>query len=531
MGPRMPARDYRYGGCFRAKRRPDTAEVKHINNMDNSLVSLSAVTARQLIGLRELSPVDLLDACIAQIEALNPAVNAITATCFERARDEARRAEQAVARGEPLGLLHGLPLGIKDLEETAGLLTTYGSPQFRDNVPAQDNAFVARMRAAGAIVTAKSNTPEMGAGANTRNAVWGATGNPFNPLLNAGGSSGGSAVALATNMLPLCTGTDTGGSLRIPAALCGVVGLRPSAGLVPRDSKLLGWSPLDVSGPMGRDVADTRLLLAAQAGLHHSDPLGYAIDGPALAHAAPLDVGTLRIGYTEDFGVCAVDNATRATFRAKMDLLARYVKVCEPVDVDMGEADRCFDVLRAQNFLASFRETYESDPSLLGPNTRANYEMAQTMSLGDAVWAHTEQTRIFRRFQTKFDRYDVIVSPTSSITPFPWSQWHLAEVNGRPLDNYYRWLGLTYVVTLLTNPALSLPLGTDDAGMPFGLQLVGPVRGDARVLDIGEALENALRADPALNRPVPDLRALSSPVNELKSIVTDPPMLPTAGTQ
>jgi Asp-tRNA(Asn)/Glu-tRNA(Gln) amidotransferase A subunit family amidase len=195
----------------------------------------------------------------------------------------------------------------------------------------------------------------------------------------------------------------------------------------------------------------------------------------------------------------------------------------------MGEADRTFDVIRAQNFLASFRETYERDPSLLGPNTRANYEMAQAMSLRDAVWAHAEQTKIFRRFQAKFDDYDLIVSPTSSISPFPWSQWHLAEVNGRPLDNYYRWVALTYVVTLLTNPAMSLPCGTDHVGMPFGLQLVGPFRGDARLLDMAESLETALRNDAVLNRPLPDLRALSSTVSELKSIVTDPPVLTATG--
>ena len=246
--------------------------------MDNSLVSLSADAARRLIGSRQVSPVELLEACIARIEALNPAVNAIAATCFERARTEAKRAEVAVLRGEPLGLLHGLPLGVKDLEETAGLLTTYGSPLFRSNVPQRDSVLVARLRAAGAIVTAKTNVPEMGAGANTRNVVWGATGNPFNPMMNAGGSSGGSAAALATDMLPLCTGTDTGGSLRIPAALCGVVGFRPSPGLVPNDSKPLGWTPISVIGPMGRDIADIRLLLTASVALDASDPLGADAD-------------------------------------------------------------------------------------------------------------------------------------------------------------------------------------------------------------------------------------------------------------
>ncbi len=490
----------------------------------DDLVSLSAVDARRLIGDRSISPVELLAACIARIDAINPAVNAMAATCFERARDEARRAEAAVMRGEPLGLLHGLPLGVKDLEETAGVLTTYGSSMYRANVPDEDNAMVARVRAAGAIVTAKTNTPEMGAGANTRNDVWGATGNPFAPLLNAGGSSGGSAAALATGMLPLCTGSDTGGSLRIPAALCAVVGLRPSPGLVPGDRRELGWAPITVSGPTARSVADVRLLLAAQAGFDARDPLACESDSGLLSQRRPVDVWHLRIGFTDDFGVCPVDDAYRATFREKIDKIARHVAVCEPVNVDMSGIDRCFDIVRAQNFIAQLEETYARDPSLLGPNTRANFEMGASMTLGDTVWAHKMQTTLYRRFQSLMQHYDVIVSPTVSVTPFPWSQWHLAAINRKPLDTYYRWLGLTYLVSLMTNPALSLPCGTDHAGMPFGLQLIGTARGDSRLLDLSEALEAAFDTDDALRRPTPDLAELSKPVVELKSIVTSPPI-------
>jgi Asp-tRNA(Asn)/Glu-tRNA(Gln) amidotransferase A subunit family amidase len=491
--------------------------------MDESVVALSAVEARRMIGSRELSPVELLDACIARIEALNPAVNAIAATDFDRARDAARRAEQAVVRGDALGTLHGLPIGIKDLEETAGLLTTYGSPLFRTHVPQQDHVMVARLRAAGAIVAAKTNVPEFGAGANTRNVVWGATGNPFNPLLNAGGSSGGSAVALATDMLPLCTGSDTGGSLRIPAAMCGVVGLRPSPGLVPNDRLPLGWTPLTVVGPMARNVADTRLQLAATVGLEASDPLSVPNDRAAFAQFKPVDIATLRVAYTEDFGVAAVDDTMRKTFREKIAALSREVKVCEPLELDMGEADRCFDIIRAQNFVAGFQEIYERDPDSLGSNTRTNYEMGRAMSLADVVWAHAEQTRLFRRFQQVFDRYDVIVSPTTPITTFPWSQVYLAEMNGKPLANYYRWLALTYLVTLATNPAISLPCGTDYAGMPFGLQVIGAFRGDARLLDIAQSLETRWERDAARRRVRPDLAKLAQPVPELKSIVTAAP--------
>src|SRR4029453_7134554 len=220
----------------------------------NELLALSAVDLRRGIGTKEISPVELLEAAIARIEALNPAVNAIAATDFERARKLALVAEADARNGEQLGPLHGLPTGIKDLHETAGLLTTYGSPLYRSHVPAQDAAMVARVRKAGAIILCKTNVPEFGAGANTRNLVWGATGNPFDPRLNAGGSSGGSAVALACDMLAVCTGSDTGGSLRIPAAICGVVGFRPSPGVVPMDGRPLGWTPISVLGPMGRSV-------------------------------------------------------------------------------------------------------------------------------------------------------------------------------------------------------------------------------------------------------------------------------------
>src|SRR5215207_7039191 len=231
----------------------------------DELCALSAVEARRLIGTKELSPVELLEACIARIEQVNPAVNAVTATDLARAREAASAAEAAVLAGEPLPSLHGLPVGVKDLQDTADLLTTYGSPLYRDHVPTKDEAMVARVRAAGGVIFCKTNTPEFGAGANTRNPVWGATGNPFDPLLNAGGSSGGSAVALATGMMPLATGSDTGGSLRIPAAYAGVVGFRPSPGLVPTNARQLGWSSISVPGPMARSVADVCLLLSAQA--------------------------------------------------------------------------------------------------------------------------------------------------------------------------------------------------------------------------------------------------------------------------
>jgi Asp-tRNA(Asn)/Glu-tRNA(Gln) amidotransferase A subunit family amidase len=489
----------------------------------DALLTLSSVELRRRIGTKEISPVELLEACIARIEEINPAVNAIAGTCFARARREAKQAEKAARDGDPLGPLHGLPAGIKDLEETGGLLTTYGSPLFRDFIPERDNVMVARVRAAGAIVVAKTNVPEFGAGANSRNVVWGATGNPFAPLLNPGGSSGGSAVALATDMLPVCTGSDTGGSLRIPGAINGVVGFRPSPGLVPHERRGLGWSAISVLGPMGRTVADTAQLLAVQAGFDPVDPLGYPVDAQGFAVPAPCDLGRLRIAWTEDFGQCPVEKPIRAVMRERMSAMRHLFKSCDEIQPDFGEADRCFDVVRAVSFVSRYQADYEKDPSSLGPNVRANYEMGAKMSLADVAWAHAEQTRIYRRFQELFRDYDLVLSPTVPVTPFPWTQLYLAEMEGKPLRNYYHWLSLTYFITLATNPAISIPAGVDHKSMPFGLQVVGPARGDARVVAAAHAMEQAFAAIPALRRPHPDLAKLTKPTPELKSLVTHPP--------
>ena len=490
------------------------------------LVTRSAVELRELIAQRQISPVDLLEACIERIETVNPSINAVTAKCYDRARVEARAAEQAVLRGEPLGLLHGLPLGVKDLEPTAGLLSTFGSPNYRNNIPAQDIELVARLRRAGAIVTGKTNVPEMGAGANSRNPVWGATGNPFNPNLNAGGSSGGSAAALATDMLPVCTGSDTGGSLRIPAAKCGVVGLRPSPGVVPSVRKLLGWTPISVVGPMGRTVDDACLQMAASAGMHPGDPLSYPLDPLSFLRPPMGDLGRLRVAYSTDLGSCDVDPLIRATFLAKIEAMRHLFARCDEVKLELGDVHRCFDVLRAEAFVAGTREAYERDPASLGPNPRANYEIGMRMSLLDSAWAQAEQTRILNRFQAVYADYDLLLTPTTPVSPFPWTLPHADMIDGKAQANYYRWLALTYVITLTTHPAISLPCGTDPLGMPFGLQVVGRFRGDLELLSASRALEQAFAGSPVLRRPLPDLAALKPPVPALDSIVTHPPQVP-----
>jgi len=491
--------------------------------MDKTLVSLSATELRAHIGSKQISPVELLDTCIERIQMVNPGVNALCATDFDRARAQAKLAETAVMKGEPLGALHGLPIGIKDLTETAGLLTTFGNTGHTHHVPEKDNSFVTRLKAAGAIVTAKTNTPDMGAGANTRNMVWGATGNPFNPTLIAGGSSGGSAVALATDMLPLCSGSDVGGSLRVPAAVCGVVGIRPSPGMIAQSGRRLGWSVLNVVGPMARNVADTALMFQASMGPEPMDPLSFPTHAKQVWPLTEIDPSQLRIGYTEDLGCCIVDPAVRRVFADRVKSISRFVKTCEPISLSLGDPDRAFDVLRAEGFIAEMGESYRKDPAALSPNVRDNMEIASQLTLADRAWAHLEQTSIMRSFARQFSQYDLILSPVTPVMAFPWKTLYADKVDGQTMRNYYHWLALTYVVTLSTHPALALPAGRDESGLPFGLQLIGPLFQDGRLLAMAHALERAMASDESLVRPKPDVTKLHTDTANLKSIVTHPP--------
>ena len=466
---------------------------------------LPAVAARAQIGRRALSPVELIESCIARIEAVDPVVNAMVARDFARARDAARQAEAAVTRGDALGPLHGLPLGIKDLQNTAGLRTTYGSERFADHVPAHDHGMVARLRAAGGIVLGKTNTPEFGAGANTRNAVYGATGNPFDPALSCAGSSGGSAVALATGMVPLASGSDMGGSLRNPAAFCGVVGFRPSPGLVADETRGFAWSPLAVLGPMARDVADLSLLLSAMSPHDLRDVLSWSGE-----RAAPgvADLASLRLAVSEDLGFAPVETMVRRVFRSRTARFGELFANIEEAAPDCAGTDEVFAVLRAVAFLAAHDGPIR-DGAPVGDNIRANVEEGRGYTALDVARALAGQTRLVGAWDTFFARHDVLITPAIAITPRPWTEWAPTEMDGVTLRSYYHWLALAYAVTVAGLPALCLPCGRDEAGMPFGIQIVGPRRGDAFVLGVGLALEAALSGDEATRRPVPDVAALA----------------------
>jgi amidase len=470
----------------------------------DALCDKDAVELRRLIGCKEISPVELLESCCARIEAVNPAVNAVVALDRAGAAEAARAAERAVLRGDALGPLHGLPLGVKDMSETAGLRTTFGSLLFEHHVPDRDEAVVARMRAAGAVILGKTNTPEFAAGANTRNRVYGATGNPFDPALTASGSSGGSAAAVALGMVPLASGSDMGGSLRTPAAFCGVVGFRPSAGVVPTERRVYGWSPLSVEGPMARNVADAALLLAAMAGSDAEDPLSGPLDAAALAALPEIDLSRLKVAFSEDLGFAPIDAEIRQIFQSRCGLFADLFGSSAERDPDLGDADRIFAVLRAESFLGARLENYRTDKDRLNMPVIANVEQALGYSYADRVAAQAAQTSLYRRFQALFRKVDVLICPAAPVSPFPHAEWAPTEINGRALDHYYHWIAINYGLTLTGHPVAAIPCGTDHKGLPFGLQIVGPRRGDRFLLGVAAALERAFAERPALRRPIPD---------------------------
>ena len=488
-----------------------------------ALAGLSACEVLAAFKARTLTPSEYLAACLEHIARFNSKINALNATDIESAIACAAAATIRWEAGCPMGTLDGLPIGVKDLQNTKGLQTTHGSIRARGYVPDEDLPMVGRLRAAGAIILAKTNVPEMGAGGNSRNPVWGATGNPFDANLIAGGSSGGSAAALAANLLPLCTGSDTGGSLRMPAALCGVVGYRPSVDVIAHPNRPLGWSGISVLGPMARTVDDLTLMLDVCQGYDPDDPLSAPSVSGRFAELPSIDLKDLRVGFSEDFGGAPVDQGIRETFRDRLDILRPHVQECRAADLDLGDMDRCFDILRAESFGVAFGEAIQENPDSFGDHIKDNVALGQAMSLADRGWAHAEQTRILRKFNKLMTGFDVIVLPTSPVSPYPWTQSHAHEIDGQLMDIYYRWLALCYRGSLAGGPSITLPCGRDAAGMPFGLQILGPARGDDGLLAAAKALELLFNRSAETARPIANMDTLAPSKVDLQSIVTHPP--------
>ena len=467
------------------------------------LTRTSAVTLRRMIGSKQLSPVELLDACLGRIAEVNGAVNAVVAIDEEGARQAAKAAEQAVMDGEDLAPLHGLPLGIKDLTATKGLRTTRGSLIHADDIPNADDDLVTRLRDNGGIIAAKTNTPEFGAGANTTNKVYGPTRNAFDTARICGGSSGGSGVALATGMFPLCHGSDMGGSLRIPAAYSGVVGFRNTPGVVPSETSQ-AWSPLGVQGAMARSVDDCAFMLGALVGPDPRDPLNRDEDPDSFWPVVPADLASLRIAVSADLGFAPVETGVRETFAKAVAPLEKLVAALEWKDPPLADADDTFELVRALSFLGSHADKVARHRDKLGPNVLANVDYGMTLSAADVGRGMAQMSALYRRFLAYMTDYDVLITPTVGVVPFPVETLYLKEIAGVKANSYIHWLACTYGITLTAHPAISIPAGLDPTGTPFGLQVVGQYGDDATLLRIAKALEAVLPP-----RPEPDIAALA----------------------
>ncbi|MGH6933661.1 MAG: amidase [Dongiaceae bacterium] len=460
---------------------------------DAQLTDLTAQAAVELLRQREVSPLELIDAALARIAATDHAISALPTLCPERARDHARRLMSAPPPDQPHpGWLAGLPIAVKDLNDVAGVRTTYGSPIFADHVPGRSDIMVERLEERGALVLAKSNTPEFGAGANTFNEVFGETRNPWNTALTCGGSSGGSAATLAAGQVWLATGSDLGGSLRTPASFCSVVGLRPSPGRVATGPQERPFGTLAVEGPMGRTVGDVALMLDAMAGWHLEDPLSLSAPAQSFQAAAAARRLPERVAFSPDLGISPVDAEVREICAAAARRFGETGVAVEEACPDFSGAVEAFRTLRAAGFVASMMEHYEHRRDRLKPDVIWNIEHGLKLDSGDIARAETARGAIYHRLAGFFRTYDLLLCPAACVPPFDVKIRWLKELNGIPFDNYVEWIRITYALTLTSCPIVALPCGFTRDGRPVGLQLVGRPRDEAGLLAAAAAFEETM---------------------------------------
>jgi amidase len=445
----------------------------------------------QALGERRLGAEELLRATLARIDALNPQLNAIVSLDAEAAVATAKQLDNS--RPTAAQTLFGLPIAIKDLALTRGLRTTFGSPLYADFIPDQDDLFVARLRAAGAIIIGKTNTPEFGAGSQTFNRVFGATRNPYDLARTCGGSSGGAAVALASGMLALADGSDLGGSLRNPAAFCNVVGLRPSAGRVPSWPRLMSSEPLAVQGPMARNVSDCAVMLSAMAGPDARVPIALGDSGATFNIPLDADLRGLRLAWSPNLGQFEVDHEIVAVLEHALPTFSELGCHLDAACPDLRDADEIFRVLRAWQFAARFGPDFAQQRAHLKDTVVWNIEQGLALTLHDVTQAEIKRTQLIARVAAFFEDYDFLLCPATQVPPFAIEQEWVSKINGRELATYLDWMGVCYAITVTGCPAISVPAGFTRNGLPVGLQIVGKRWADLAVLKLAFGFESQTR--------------------------------------
>ena len=479
------------GAAFAALNRFDVNQISAQGSPQQSreLCEMSAVELATRLARKQVSARDVMSAHLAQIERVNPKVNAIVTLVADQAMAAAARADEAIVRGGPVGALHGLPVAHKDLVDTAGIRTTHGSPFYRDNVPKQDALIVTRMREAGAITMGKTNTPEFGAGSQTFNTVFGATRNPYDLTKTCGGSSGGAAVAVASRMLPIADGSDTGGSLRNPPAFCNVVGLRPSPGRVFSESTT--WSPLAVSGPIARTAADVALFLSAIAGHDARNPLSINQDPATFRAPLERDFKGVRVAWWRGLGGIPFEPEIRRVVDGNRKVFTDLGCVVEEAEPDFSGIDDAFPVLRYAANHSRFAPLIRQRPEWVKDTIKFEVAQAERLTGADISRALARQAQMFAQSREFFERYSYFVLPVTQVQPFDVDIPYPTEIAGTAMTTYIDWMRSCWYVTMMSNPAISVPAGFSTTGLPVGLQIVGRHRDELSVLQLAHAFEQA----------------------------------------
>src|SRR5579883_4889 len=457
---------------------------------DQALIRSTACAVIDQLNSGAVTPLELLDALQKRIADVDGKTNALPTLCFDRARKHVQALMQ-----RPLGqrgLLAGMPIPIKDLTNVAGVRTTQGSPIYKDAIPERSDILVEHLESNGGVIYAKSNTPEFGAGANTFNEVFGATRNPWDLSRSASGSSGGAAVALATGMAWLAHGTDMGGSLRNPASFCGVVGMRPSIGRVPRSPAFKIDRNLTVHGPMARNIEDLALLLDAMSGEHPADSLSLPRLPTSFLSAARSGLRPKRVAYSPDLGITPVDPEVAAITREAAERFTEAGVTVEEAHPDLHEAHECFHVLRAFDFAISKAALLRNKRDQLKPEVIWNIEEGLKLTVEQLERAEAQRITLAARTLEFFKTYDLLLTPATIVAPFPVENRYVGECAGKKFDNYVEWLAIVYAITLACCPALSMPCGFTDSGLPVGLQIVAQPRGEPALLAGARLLEDIL---------------------------------------
>ena len=447
-------------------------------------------TAAEIVNLlkgKKISALEVVEHAITRIEAIDHQVNALPIRCFERARKQAKTLNN-IPRTNSAKYLYGLPIAVKDYNDVSGVRTTYGSPIYSNHVPSESDATVARLEQNGAIPIAKSNVPEW-AGGHTFNPVFGTTRNPWNTNMSAGGSSGGSAAALATGMVWLATGNDLGGSLRTPAAFNGVVGLRPGPGIVPRGKRLQPFDTLWVEGPMARNISDLALMLDAGVGHVKEDPLSFSNTGLLYTSALKNNGHPKRVAFSKDLNVVNVSrDIAEITEKSAQKLTQMGLEITDETP-DFSGVLEAFQTLRAVLLGTMMGPLLEEHRDRIAPEIVGNVERGFEVIPQTLFEAKRIRWQLYQKMIDFFETHDYLICPAASIPPFPIEQRYVTEIDGQPCKTYIDWFSITFALTMTSCPVLSLPCEFTEKGLSVGLQIVARPRGEAELLRDGFRLE------------------------------------------